>query len=634
MKPARINPLIIAAFAASATANIVHAVVPVRTVALSGQQAPGAPDGVTFSSFDFAFSINASGRTAFTASLTGNGVDATNNRGVWSEGGGALALVARTGSPAPGTLAGVNFADHLGFNFRGLVLTGAGRSGFSAMLTGAGVDSSNNQGIWSEGGGALALVARAGSHAPDTPDGVNFAIFNNFVLSSAGRTAFRVFLAGTGVDATNNEGIWSEGSGTLKLAARNGSPAPVPAQGVNFATFVGGVLNGAGRSAFFARLSGAGVDATNDESIWTEEAGSLTLVVRKGSPAPITPAGVNFDRLTIPDINGAGRTAFTAGLVGAGVDAANNQGVWSEGSGSLVLVARKGSPAPGTPAGVNFGELDAPVLNGAGRTLFLARLTGPGVTANVDDDGIWSEGGGALNLVARNGSPAPETPQGVNFGNLVGDSSFGNNVSRPSFNAAGRTAISARLVGPAVTANVNDRALYVEEPVGTLRLVARKGDAMQVGPGDTRTILNFSSASFSGGEDGRATALNDAGQLVFRATFTDGSSGIFVTIGPDADGDGVNDSFDNCPNAANTDQADGDGDGVGNACDNCPTAANADQANADGDSFGNACDGCPDSPGQSEPNNCGQCGGACGAGMVTMMPLVAAALAFQRRRRT
>ncbi|WP_343488068.1 thrombospondin type 3 repeat-containing protein [Allomuricauda sp. d1] len=38
----------------------------------------------------------------------------------------------------------------------------------------------------------------------------------------------------------------------------------------------------------------------------------------------------------------------------------------------------------------------------------------------------------------------------------------------------------------------------------------------------------------------------------------------------DADGDGVEDSVDNCPNQANADQADNDNDGVGNVCDATP----------------------------------------------------------------
>ncbi len=39
-----------------------------------------------------------------------------------------------------------------------------------------------------------------------------------------------------------------------------------------------------------------------------------------------------------------------------------------------------------------------------------------------------------------------------------------------------------------------------------------------------------------------------------------------VLGGPDADGDGVNNSADNCPLVSNPDQADSDGDGIGNAC--------------------------------------------------------------------
>jgi hypothetical protein len=67
----------------------------------------------------------------------------------------------------------------------------------------------------------------------------------------------------------------------------------------------------------------------------------------------------------------------------------------------------------------------------------------------------------------------------------------------------------------------------------------------------------------------------------------------------DADGDGVQDMYDNCPGVPNPNQADQDvdgvGDGVGDVCDNCPTSANADQADADGDGVGDVCDNCPTS---------------------------------------
>jgi Thrombospondin type 3 repeat len=110
----------------------------------------------------------------------------------------------------------------------------------------------------------------------------------------------------------------------------------------------------------------------------------------------------------------------------------------------------------------------------------------------------------------------------------------------------------------------------------------------------------------------------------------------------DSDSDGTPDCNDNCPNAANVDQTDTDGDGVGDACDgcpndnqktsagvcgcgfadstdtdgdgicgvvtdNCPNAANADQADADGDGVGDACDGCPTDDQKTSAGVCG-CG--------------------------
>lgn len=96
----------------------------------------------------------------------------------------------------------------------------------------------------------------------------------------------------------------------------------------------------------------------------------------------------------------------------------------------------------------------------------------------------------------------------------------------------------------------------------------------------------------------------------------------------DADNDDVCDDEDNCPNAANTDQANADGDQFGDVCDpcpadstndaadsdgvcadvdNCPNTANTNQANADGDQFGDACDPCPFDPTNDASDNDGVC---------------------------
>jgi len=51
---------------------------------------------------------------------------------------------------------------------------------------------------------------------------------------------------------------------------------------------------------------------------------------------------------------------------------------------------------------------------------------------------------------------------------------------------------------------------------------------------------------------------------------------------PDADGDSVADSLDNCPDMANENQADADGDGVGDACDVCPDTPPSQSVGPDG----------------------------------------------------
>ena len=78
----------------------------------------------------------------------------------------------------------------------------------------------------------------------------------------------------------------------------------------------------------------------------------------------------------------------------------------------------------------------------------------------------------------------------------------------------------------------------------------------------------------------------------------------------DADDDGVCGDVDNCPQTPNPDQSDAvDPDGVGDACDdldedglfdagdNCPFVGNTDQLDIDGDGAGDACDPCTDTDG-------------------------------------
>jgi hypothetical protein len=105
----------------------------------------------------------------------------------------------------------------------------------------------------------------------------------------------------------------------------------------------------------------------------------------------------------------------------------------------------------------------------------------------------------------------------------------------------------------------------------------------------------------------------------------------------DADGDGISDADDVCPELADPDQLDTDADGHGDACDTCPNdaaiepddgcpdgvdptdtdddgvpdtndtcpnVADPDQADADNDGLGDACDDCPTEAAPNQPTGC------------------------------
>jgi hypothetical protein len=178
------------------------------------------------------------------------------------------------------------------------------------------------------------------------------------------------------------------------------------------------------------------------------------------------------------------------------------------------MKARKGSPAPGAPAGASYAVFDENqiLLNDAGHIAFVAYLDGPGIGENAE--ALWAENSNGIALVARRGDHAPGTPDGVRFGE-PGFWSF----ALSGFNEAGQVAFVGTLDGPDVDFT-NNAGIWATDRTGALRLIARSGDVIEVSPGDFRTI----SFPFL-----RSGSLNNLGQVIFQASFTDDSSGLFVS---------------------------------------------------------------------------------------------------------
>jgi hypothetical protein len=231
---------------------------------------------------------------------------------------------------------------------------------------------------------------------------------------------------------------------------------------------------------------------------------------------------VNFQTFNFhPAQNDSGQVGFTATLTGPGVTGLNDLGVWVDRGSGLELVAREGSPAPGTGPDVNFAiRFSERVMNSRGEMAFVGALSGTGVTI-LNDTGIWSEGGGqGLRLVARSGDPAPDLP-----GQVIGSIQA---ADGPVLNSSGMAAFVAPIgdfMGPL--------AIFAQDRSGVLRLVARQGGVLDVSDdplaSDFRTVSQLAFANHSGNEDGRRSGFNNLGQVAFYASFTDGSSGIFVS---------------------------------------------------------------------------------------------------------
>jgi hypothetical protein len=520
----------IACLCLTASASVAgHAVADsLRTVAFTGDAAPGVGAGTTFVGFG-APALNSRGETAFQAAYS----DGEVGIGIWSENG-VLGLVTRQGSQAPDTPAGTTFA-----SISHPRISNLGYATFFAVLGGAGVTDRNAFGLWSERIGALSLVVRDGSQAPGTPESAVFAggftlsHGDRLVVNNAGQAAFiNELRPSQGVMIREiSRGLWSEGTGALALVARTGLPVPGTSDGLAFAELSSRsmrrpVLNDMGKTAFTSGLlrGVAGVTDANDGGVWAERGGSLALVAREGSQAPMRPAGESFSVFGDVRINNKGQIAFSASLLsspGSSPDPLFNRGIWSEGSGQLMEVAHVRSEAPGA-SGATFSGFENPVINRAGRTAFCAYLANPSLI------GLWSEGRGELALVALAGAQAPGAAEGTTFDN------FPTNEFTHSLNAAGQAAFIAVVTD---SQGVRGEGIWAQDSHGTLQLIALTGNKLDIddGPGvDWRTISGLDSRLYdpfskTGNEDGHVSTFNDLGQVAFTAYFTDGTSGVFVS---------------------------------------------------------------------------------------------------------
>jgi hypothetical protein len=549
----------------------VHAVA-VAPIALGGTPAAGAPEGATWQ-YVSTPRVNDLGQLLFTGNLTPGtgGVTSDDDSAMWGPGqSGHLIMFGREGSHPPGTPPGTLFESaHAPY------LNDAGRIAFRATLEQAQglVSSTNDTGIWATSNpGEFVLRIREGD---PSPAGEPFGEVGGVAaLGASGELIFPSWLS------QQTAIWWLSPSDQPVLLLRGGEQVEGAPPGANFATNHGDPirLNGSGEIVLRASLEtwSGGVDGDSNRIILrgTAESG-LSMVAREGDPVPAAiPGAVFADAFSNPMLNGAGDMALLGGLrVGTGgVTSDDDDVIWLFGrEGHASVIAREGEPAPGAPDGAVYSQLRHVSLNDSGQVAFNGRLAvGPGGVVAGEEKAIWGPGpDGELTMLVRDGDPVPGRPAGVRFTGID---------HGPLLNNRGDVVFEASWEEGTGENAVWRTGIFAVDAVGEAHSLLRWDEAIELAPGDVRTVSAFQFVDAASSVTGRR-GLNDRGQLAAWIEFTDYSHGVFLisidelecSDGVDNDGDGLVDFRDDpgcllpispTESPACDDGEDNDGDGL------------------------------------------------------------------------
>jgi hypothetical protein len=395
----------------------------VRTkVAGEGVDGPGPATSPYFSTFASP-TWDANGNLQFSGTTAGAGGGVFTQAYVATLNGGTPAYATRAGgSPGPNVGAGIDYQIMNSPVFNG------GKTAVQAGLNGSGVTGSNDGVLLSNIGGTFGPIAREGFTGllgPGIASETNAVFYSvsgvasNPVLNINGKVAFIASILSssiTGAIMTN-----TNGAGNVMIARTNTDTALGPnlGTGVRYSAFLTNSsitslsINSAGTVAYGALLTGTGVVSnTNDRGIFTNNGASSTPIARTGDATygPNLGAGTNFTAFNFPVINAAGAVAFV-GTVGGGSIPAGTTGIFTNASGTVQAVARRGVEAfPGT--GVTFDSFFNPTLNASGNVAFFAGLAGSGVNS-TNNSALFATFEGAVIPVVRLGDAFDVDPSAL-----------------------------------------------------------------------------------------------------------------------------------------------------------------------------------------------------------------------------
>ena len=462
-------------------------------------------------------SINRSGEIAFSALVRSGG-----NNFIRSGKPGAMQDLVVLGQSIPGytTLHGP---------FNNATIDDTGTVAFYANVSDEDGFWTSKQGLFaSNAAEGLRVMAMESEPVPGLPDAI-FSLANQYgqlLGSRSGRWSYLINTPGGG-----NSFSILQNPGSLLVA--QGLPAPSLDPAGNFVNLYFSDQQGDRRMAGNGHsdfIFSADVRSFGTKSLWMHDETGLHMLRIEGDPLPAPLSDWTMFEFIWLGINTnkqlciVGRTQFqNTNILSDAIVAGSHT--------NLQIIAQKDAPAPGMTNLVNFSSLQSekPYMNDQNEVIFQAFMDTPS-----NRIGIWAGTPGNLQLLVREGQPAPGLPDGV-----IHD--FSVEYREPIINDAGHICFIQEVAGPGID-DSNNQVLWAGLP-GFLRPIVRSGDLINLGGGDIRSV-QFISMHPGAGHDGRPAGMNDAGQLVLRLQFHSnvglgGAAIMFVDDLLDADADDI-----------------------------------------------------------------------------------------------
>lgn len=341
------------------------------------------------------------------------------------------------------------------------------------------VDESISFGVFASRGASLEAVALRGDSAPGSGGGTYSYVGGTPLINDTGDVSFMAAVTG----GTTDLGLFLDVEGAHSPVVLAGEDAP---PGGTYDPLTSDLdrhgLANTGAVAFLSTLSSAA------SGIFVAAGASGTTVVDEGDT---TPAGGSYAGFAHPGGSRAGHVVFVANIAGGPPDL----GIFLYQGAAGSSVALSGDTAPGTEDGT-FTDFYYPAVNVSGDVVFLAGMDSSGPLA-----GIFVDLDGELQPVALEKDPAPQSGGGTITGV----------PSPPAIASSGDVVFPADISGGGTSA-----AIY--------RYAAASQSLVPV-------VFAGHTAPDTGGESFTsfgAVAANEAGQVAFQATLSDGRQGIFL----------------------------------------------------------------------------------------------------------